>query len=255
MKNILYEAIKDTHNKIFAEKQCEFYGRVHFHRAFEIAYIAEGATDFIVDDEKIHAEENDIIFVHSYCCHTARDIYKNSKYVIAVSENFSKDINNLFKELTLPPYLGDKEFNKTLLPFFKVLEQKGENMSTVLARGYANVIFGSLAEHYDKVLVKQKNKNISVIADTLGYIDNHYKEQITLEDIANYFGYNKTYFSRLFNNHIGMSLNNYINMVRFDKFEELYKTSKNKNITNLAMECGFSSLATFYRVKQFRKNN
>ena len=61
MKNILYEAIKDTHNKIFAEKQIEFYGRVHFHRAFEIAYISEGATDFIVDDEKIHAEKNDIM--------------------------------------------------------------------------------------------------------------------------------------------------------------------------------------------------
>jgi len=254
MKNILYEAIKDTDNMIFAEHQQSFYGRLHFHRAIEIGYIISGQSEYIVEDEKISATANDIVFTHSYCSHCTKDTRENDKYVIAVSENFSNDIKNLFREVTLPVYLDDKEFNKTLLPHFEILACKGKQMPPILAKGYANVIFGSLSEHYEKVPLKPKNKNISVIAETLKFIDEHYNEQITLQSIADAFGYNKTYFSRLFNNHIGMSLNNYVNMVRFDRFEEMYKNSDEKNITNFALECGFSSLATFYRVRKFRED-
>ena len=83
-------------------------------------------------------------------------------------------------------------------------------------------------------------------------MDDNYTESLSLKNISAKFGYNKTYFSRIFNQYIGMSLTDYINMVRYDNFEKLYKNNPESNVTTLALECGFSSLATFYRVRNER---
>ena len=42
MKDIFYEAIKDSRKTIFAEFQKYNTTRLHFHRAFELLYIIEG---------------------------------------------------------------------------------------------------------------------------------------------------------------------------------------------------------------------
>lgn len=49
-----------------------------------------------------------------------------------------------------------------------------------------------------------------------------------------------------------MSINNYINMVRYNRFEEMCRNKCEKNMTELIFEYGFSSLATFYRVREMR---
>ncbi len=252
MKHIFYEALKDTSGLVYAEEQREFAGRLHFHRAFELAYILEGSAVYNIEGERICAQAGDIVFVHCFYRHQSLAEPTHSKYVIAVPENITSDIAELFKESTLSPLLCHKEFNKTLLTYFESLVNAGDNTPKMLVKGYANVIFGSLAEHYEKTDIKQKNKNISIIEDILNYIDLHYREPITLESISGYFGYNKTYFSRLFNSHIGMSLSNYINMIRYDKFDALVKENRNANVTELAFKCGFPSMSTFYRTRNSR---
>ena len=255
MKNIFYESTKDKMNGIFAEKQHEYDGRLHFHRAFELGYITEGSAHYIVEDEEFTATEGDIVFCHCYYRHTSTVDSPHTKYIAAVPENLSKDVATLFKDSTLPIHLSDKQFNKSLLPYFELLSRESKNMTKILSRGYANILFGSLSSHYNNIAVKPKNKNVEVIADILNYIDEHFREQITLETLSARFGYNKTYFSRLFNQHIGMSMNNYINMVRYDTFERLYGNKLGENITELVFDCGFSSLATFYRVREFRNKS
>ena len=68
-------------------------------------------------------------------------------------------------------------------------------------------------EHY-QTLPASATPKISTIMEALNYIDEHYAEPLSLDSISSVFGYNKYYFSRLFNTYIGENLNNYINMVR-----------------------------------------
>jgi len=88
---------------------------------------------------------------------------------------------------------------------------------------------------------------MSTIVAALNYIDEHYSEPITLETLASVFGYNKYYFSRLFNSYIGENINSYINMVRINNVLALAKKQQKANLCELAYACGFDSMATFYR--------
>lgn len=197
-----YESSMDKTNAIYAHEQYDAGVRLHFHRAFELAYITEGTASYEVEGESFLAKPNQIMFSHCYYQHKCSGVPTHTKYVIVVPGNFSHDISDRFEKQTLPSLLEDTDYNKTLLVYFKKLVSEGESMSVLLKKGYVQLLFGSLLEHYDGILVKPKNRNLPIILDILNYIDQNFREHITLETLSSEFGYNKTYFSRLFNQHI-----------------------------------------------------
>lgn len=252
MKDAFYEALKDTRGRLFAEIQKEYASRYHFHRAFEMAYIFEGDARYEIEDRLFSASADQIIFAHCYYRHRSLDILPHRKYVIAVPEKLSRDVYELFSSFTLPHLLPDKEFNRTLLPYFKALCACDDETPPIVIQGYVDLIFGLLASHYKSITVSPKSKNVTVIADILNYIDKHLGEPLNLTEISGYFGYNPSYFSRMFNRCVGISLNRYINFARLDRYEILERQSGEKSVTDRILEAGFSSLATFYRAKKER---
>lgn len=252
MRDVFYEAIKDQSGRVYAELQNEYQGRYHFHRAFEIAYIIDGSTRYMVEDEEYLAQSGDIVFAHRYYRHRSYDTGHMSKYVIAVPENLSHDILKLLEDSTLPSLMTDREFNKSVLPYFEALVANN-GASDIIVKGYASLIFGLLSEHYHSTAILPKSKNVSNIIDILTYVDEHCEEPITLTDIARTFGYNKSYFSRLFNKHVGSSLSDYINLVRLNRFELLSENESDRSTTELVFKSGFQSLATFYRTRDMRR--
>ena len=121
-----------------------------------------------------------------------------------------------------------------------------EDMPPLVKKGYVNVIIGMLFARYPTLAIKTP-ANIEIMVDILQYINSHYKEQLTLQSVAEEFGYNKYYFSRIFNRYIGESLSNYINVVRVQNFMRLAREEENPQISRIAEECGFESMPTFYR--------
>ena len=83
----------------------------------------------------------------------------------------------------------------------------------------------------------------------LAYVSSHYKEDIKVADIAKMCNVSYSYFSRTFNKMMNTSFNDYLNYIRISEAEKLLITS-DLNITEIAMEVGFST--TSYFIKQFK---
>ena len=82
------------------------------------------------------------------------------------------------------------------------------------------------------------------------YINQNYMYELPLEKLASIAGYSKYHFSRIFKKYNNMSYIQYINSIRIKAAERLMADSA-LPITEVAMQCGFSSLTTFNRA--FRK--
>ena len=82
------------------------------------------------------------------------------------------------------------------------------------------------------------------------YINQNYMYELPLEKLASIAGYSKYHFSRIFKKYNKMSYIQYINSKRIKAAERLMADSA-LPITEVAMQCGFSSLTTFNRA--FRK--
>jgi two-component system response regulator YesN len=78
------------------------------------------------------------------------------------------------------------------------------------------------------------------------YVDQHFREAISLQDVANAAGTEKKYFSRLFRRKTGMRFQDWLRYVRISEAIRLIKAQDN-SLTEIAFEAGFSDLRTFER--------
>jgi AraC-like DNA-binding protein len=71
-----------------------------------------------------------------------------------------------------------------------------------------------------------------------------------LEQLARHSGASASWLSRLFQQQMGVSLTEFRNRRRFEKFSELYGRGHQRTLSQAAFEAGFGSYAQFHRVAQ-----
>lgn len=246
MENIYYEYFHDKDTKLTILKNAATYVPTHFHKSIELVYVLDGEMDCVVGNERFTAKKDDIVFVHNYYAHNFTAETVCNQYVAIIPDDYSYEIQKILSDATLPALLSIATFNQQLLPLFQLLFQERQTLPTLVKKGYLNVIMGILFSHYPLKQI-ERNANLDLMVKVLNYIDERYFEDLSLDSISLHFGYNKYYFSRLFHKYIGENITNYINVVRLQYFIRKSKAYKDAPISQLAFDCGFDSLTTFYR--------
>lgn len=101
-------------------------------------------------------------------------------------------------------------------------------------------------------LYKQK-EYVQKFNNLMDYIDTHYAEEISLEEMADTIGFSKYHFARLFKQYTNYTFCDYICYRRIKAAEKLL-TEPDLSITEIAFQSGFSSISTFNRIFKQLKN-
>ena len=101
--------------------------------------------------------------------------------------------------------------------------------------------------NYGTQLISSKSPINEIVSGALTYISTHFDERLTLSYIAKYLHVSPAYFSYLVSKTTGTTFINYLNNYRLNAAKELLK-SKEKSITDVCFECGFSSFSNFSRM-------
>ena len=83
------------------------------------------------------------------------------------------------------------------------------------------------------------------------YLDSHYSENITLDQLASFSHQNKYHLSHEFTRHYGISTISYLNCRRIEVCKELLENT-DYEISDIAHMAGFSSQS--YLAQSFRKS-
>ena len=96
----------------------------------------------------------------------------------------------------------------------------------------------------------------------IDYLRDHLDKPLKLEDLAKVACFSEYHFHRVFGAMTGETLNDFTNRLRLEKAARLLRYSE-QSLTDIALDCGFSSSATFSRAfrtgydtspSQFRKS-
>lgn len=99
-----------------------------------------------------------------------------------------------------------------------------------------------------RTYIDEKKPNVQVIFD---YITENYASNISLDTIAEHFGYSPSHLSRLIKSKSGMTFTDYINSLRINEAQNLL-SSTNESIVSIYERIGFNNRVTFTRLfKQF----
>lgn len=80
-----------------------------------------------------------------------------------------------------------------------------------------------------------------LVYQSIDYIMRHYDEDISVSDVADYFHFSKYYFCRTFKEVTGESIYAFIKRLKMDQSAVDIKLEKNKTITDIGLDYGYSS--------------
>ena len=81
----------------------------------------------------------------------------------------------------------------------------------------------------------------------LTYIEENYQHEITLKGLAKKLGYDYHYLSSIINTGLNSNFLSFLNGYRINKVCELMMDDSTTPISDLAYNCGYTSLRTFNR--------
>ena len=243
-------------------KPASYSGAFHCHENIELIYCVSGRLKITFSSNEILLKKGDWIFINSYCGHSTNpNSSVNEHYLInlnpeildvASSSPIPKALHFLKK---LPDYIHFPA-NTSREDIYSLFNKAHENFTQgnfVKRLALQSVIMELMSHIFEEKLPKvistgKKEKNTTLYT-TKEYIDKNYAT-VNLESAAENASMSYSYFSRIFKNTFNMSFSKYLTKVRVEK-SIAFLTDTPLNITEIAMECGFSNLSHF--VKCFKE--
>ncbi|MFV0413540.1 MAG: AraC family transcriptional regulator [Oscillospiraceae bacterium] len=258
------------HNKVDAGRRAVF---EHSHNELEIAIFQSGSGTYLVNNKLDYSVKPGDIFVFASGEKHYMPVVDLEQDLVTMGVHFNPQFiwsprNDMFSMRFLDIFFNrnasfqhrlDRNNPSTemvrnlLLQMDQELTLKKEDYAlmvkiqllsilVILNRDYGYTV-SSTANTIDKQNMKQ-------IEGAIRYIDEHFKENITLEQLAAIANMSKSYFALLFKTLNGFTAWNYINNKRVQyAIEQLSET--NTPVIEIAYNCGFNNSANFN--KTFRK--
>lgn len=220
----------------------------HFHSSVEIYICVSGKHTVYINGETYTLCAGEIAFVDKFVPHTSGTpdgCEPATVYVIVASSSYLDGIAWLSCE-TLPPFIkkhaGFDKIRELTEWTYGIKDKMDESMK----HGFISLMLG-LLHSYSGSVPRIGEKNTLLLINIMKYIDEHYNEKISLDLLAQRFGYERTYLSRIFNKMLGMNLREYLNRCRIIALSKLRRKNDNIPIWKAAEMCGFDSPNTYYR--------
>lgn len=239
-----YELNRERDENFYILSHADGICPVHFHRKVEVVYVLSGTKSIVAAGKEVVLGADSIFFANSYEMHGYYESPDSKQIIIVFPNRMLRDYYAEFGDkMPLGNVIDDGEFCRSLLPHFEAIGA-GEDCQLVV-QAHSDMILGRIMQ---KLGWREGTKDRQTFVDALlAYINENYAEEISLDSMAEHFGYSKYYFSRMFNDALGTSITDYVSAVRILHALDMMKRT-GCTVSEAALECGFSSLPTFYRV-------
>ena len=239
-----YEKRSDCKNYHFVNHKTKPYAASHFHSAQEILLVKRGRMLARINEREYHINGGEGCFVDKFCIHGFYDLEDNTEiYVFVGNSDFFEVLQS--DMCGMPPVkfnFCDFDLLNKMMECYKGTDNEG--IRIILFKSMLSFLMARIAQK--NTLTKYREvKSTKDICEILSYICDHFREDISLQSLAEHFGYSPQYFSSMFHKHMNINLTEYINIARVNYARKLLKGDK--SIAEIAYESGFNSLNSFYR--------
>ena len=236
----------------------------HDHSAVEILLTLEGMVTYTIEDKIYQVRKGEILIVPPDTLHSLSMGEGSSRYLFL----FESDAIMAMRDLKVMASYFHKPFHlrdgsdahvriRELLLRAREAYEKREMMWNTMCYSCILRVYATLGQRYlsgikPRTGDNMRNMDSEVINAVMTYINNHYREELSLEDVARFAGFSRYYFSRSFKRQTGYSFKDYLCQKRLQVAMDLLIRT-NRSMRDVAIESGFGSVATFNRVFREKK--
>lgn len=233
----------------------------HFHPETEITLIAEGEMYYQANDKVFLLREGDGIFVNSNVMHAGwKSDVCDCKYfpmnfgTVLVSGHDNSRIEERYVEPILRdnliPYAVFYDKNEEDRPFLELIREF-HRLLVERADGYELLVKSTLCrlwlllyQRAKKAEIPVLDRGVTAVKEAITYMEAHYAEHLTLEQMAEACNFSRSEFCRIFRRYTGRTPFEYLQHLRVRRSLRLLP-DRALSITEIAERTGFSG-ASYY---------
>ena len=221
---------------------------LHSHPHYEIYFLKSGERSFFLSNALLKLNAPIILIIPPHVLHkTEGGAFE--RYNINVSPNYLDDYQKeILQEKSLlilrPTSLEMQRFVEHLE--YSIQEKNNKHRKDITRAIFSYLVFLLDKLPQDNLPPKATTKDSTppLILKIIDFLNEHYKEKLTLESIAEYFFLSKTALSYTFKKYMDCTLINFLLSIRITKAKEFLLNTK-KSVEKIAELCGFSSANYF----------
>lgn len=234
----------------------------HWHEEYEILHILSGKFDLTLDDETLTLHAGDVAFITAEQLHGGMPqdcIYEcivfDMRLLLKCNDHCKRQIGDvLHHRISVQSHYprDDRIIRHTIPPMFRALHDQ--------CPGYELITLGCLFQFLGEIYKhdayapadpeKNAGRKVVQLKHVFELIETQYAAPLTLQDLAESVHMTPKYFCRFFKATTHRTPIDYLNYYRIEAAcNEIAAT--NKNLTEIALDNGFSNLNYF--IRQFKK--
>jgi len=235
-------------NAVFSMERRSGVSHLHWHNAIEFVFILKGSLQFSLNNTLFSASEGELVVINSSIVHSFEPEGTADYYFLVADDVFFKT-NNLYSQNSpFESRIDSPEAKKLFETIIEEYERADEFSNTAILSSLMALFVYLNRRHpgnsSDVPLSEQKK--LKMIRRVLAYLQEHYKEKLTVEKIAEALHFSKSYLSHSFKEITRYSLISYINLLRCQNARAMLLSGSSVSVA--AAECGFSEISYFTRV-------
>ena len=233
----------------------------HFHPELELVYIEGADGSRHVGDHISSYTSKDLVFIGSDIPHLNFDYGVKTDYshiVLHLKPDFLKtsinetpelkDIEELFKLSQFAVSFGE-EVKREVGTKMKALHLKKGFQQFLEVLDILQLLAADEQKtplHQQPVNIQHRRRDQKRLAKIYKYVEEHYHQKISLEEIAEMSYFTKEAFCRYFKKMTKLTFTQFVNHYRIEAAKKLLL--QGKDITDTCYSCGFESISYFNRV-------
>ncbi|MCB2286461.1 helix-turn-helix domain-containing protein [Clostridium algidicarnis] len=233
----------------------------HWHDKIEIILVLAGSANVSVGKEVYLLQESDLILINSNEIHsTRRTKDENILLALQIDPEFYRSCYPMFLKMIFncKSFLkgddNEEKFNTIRYYIANIvwtLNKKNKGYELIIG-SYVYLIGSYLINNFHYEIIESKSqenndKDLIRINNILNYVNENFHKNITLREISEKEHLNYHFLSHFIKDKIGMSFQDYLNIVRLNNAVNLLMNSDD-TITNIASISGFPSINSFNRL-------
>lgn len=234
----------------------EYHMEMHSHKSCEIMYVTGGACTVFCSGSEIVLKENQFIFIDSAVPHRLEVSGEKPCSILNLEFSVQTEKTPLPLARLLEESRDFRELWTSPPPFAAAddLRSMGYSMKDLLSHLQKNPVSQDflLCVLFYRMLLElsycirrgRKSSGLEYLKRACRYIDLHLLEELSIPDIADYAGINKSYLQALFSQSMHCTINTYINQKRLNQAVFLL-TNSSLTITDVAFASGYNSRQHF----------
>ena len=224
----------------------------HVHDDIELVYVKHGCGNAYCDGKKYSLQPNALFLVFPNQVHHYADFSAGQYLLLIMKPSALLRYDQFFMKgiPQSPLHTFGYESDNGIFQLLEIAhrETDRDGYSDIIA-AYLTAVIGKLIPLYPMEKVAFPRENVLKI---LQYCSSHYKEDLTVDTVAQQLAISRSCVSHIFSTRLSMNFCDYINSLRLTEAEQILQ-NRNYSLTEAANLAGFPTIRTFNRA--FRKKH